>query len=170
MLGEESLPGALEGRIIVRVKVVEAEHSIPALLEGQRAMRPDEPGSPGDEDGEPVWAAGRGGVPHLLLPGGTADRWRPTGESLVGKEGAAVGVSVGEGRVVEGEEEDEDEGDEEGGPEEELRGGVEELGAVDSPDVAVVPLELVGRLARVRRRSHCWRSGGGEGKSRRMAP
>lgn len=169
MLGEESLPGALEGRVVVGVKVVEAEHSVPTLFEGKRAMRPNEPGSPGDEDREPIGAAGRGGVPHLLLPGGTTDRRRPAGERLVGQEGAAVGVSVGEGRVVEGEEEDEDECDKEGGPEEELRGGVEELRAVDSPDVAVVALELVGRLARVWRRGH-WRSGGGEGKSKRMAP
>lgn len=59
-------------------------------------------------------------------------------------------VVGGEGWVVEGEEEDEDEGDKEGDAEEELGGGLEELGAVDAADVAVVALQL-GGFAGVRR-------------------
>lgn len=92
----------------------------------------------------------------LFLPCSTTDTGNRT--EAVGEEGTTVGVEGaggGEGRVVEGEEEDEDEGDEESGAEEKLRGGAEELSAVDSTDVTIVSFYLVRCLACVGRRCHC---------------
>lgn len=95
---------------------------------------------------------------HLLLPGGPAhsSAVKSRGEEIVGGVDVVCPAAhmVGERRVIDGEEKDEDEGDEEGGSEEELGGGVEELGAVDSAEVAVVALQLYG-LACIWRRRHC---------------
>jgi len=135
---EHCLPGAFKGRVVVVVEVVKPQDTVAALLQGQGAVAAHEARSPSDKDGEAVGAAGGGGVADLLLPGAEGGG----GEEVVGVgvEVAVGGVGGGEGRVVEGEEEDEDECDQESGAEEEFGGGVEELGAVESPDVAVVSL------------------------------
>ena len=61
------------------------------------------------------------------------------------------GAAVGEWVVVECEEEEEDESDEECCSEEDFGRGVEDFGAVNLAEVAVVPLQL-HRLACIRRR------------------
>lgn len=136
VLGQHCLASALEGGVVVCVEVVETQHTVSPSFEGERAVAADEASRPRDEDGEAVGAARSGGVAELLLPGAECG-----GEKVrVGVEMAVGGV--GEGRVVEGEEENEDECDEKGGAEEELGGGVKQLCAVHSSYVAVVSLQL----------------------------
>lgn len=107
VLGEELLPRAFEGRVVVGVEVVKAEDAIAALLEGEGAVRADETGGAGDEDGEAVGAAGGGGFADLLLPGGAAAVEGGREEAVGGVEVVGVGGGGGgEGRVVKGEEED----------------------------------------------------------------
>lgn len=118
VLGQHCLAGALQRGVVVGVEVVQTQHPVPPSFEGEGAVAADEARSPGDEDGEAVGAARGGGVAHLLLPGAECG-----GEEVgVGVEMAVGGV--GEGGVVEGEEEYEDQGDEKGGAEEELGRGV----------------------------------------------
>jgi len=118
VLPQHCLAGSLEGGVVVGVEVVQTQNPVPPPFQGERAVAPDEARRPRDEDGEAVGAARSGGVADLLLPGAECG-----GEEVgVGVEVAVGGV--GEGRVVEGEEEYEDECDEEGGAEEELGGGV----------------------------------------------
>ncbi|PON55616.1 LOW QUALITY PROTEIN: hypothetical protein PanWU01x14_186840 [Parasponia andersonii] len=142
--GQEGLAGPLQRGVVVVIEVVEAEHAVAPLFQGEGAVRPDEAGGAGHQDGHSAGAARGGRVADLLLPGGAADPAAVEGggeEVVAGVEAAGVAVGVvGEGWVVEGEEEDEDEGDEECGAEEELGGSVKELGAVDSSQVAVVAL------------------------------
>lgn len=156
VLLQHGLPCPLQRRVVVGVEIVESQHAVAPLLERERAVGPDEPGGTGDEHRHSVGPLGGRGVSDLLLPRGTADSPAVEGggeEVRVVEVVGPAGVVRRERRVVEGEEEDEDEGDEEGGAEEELGGGIEQLGAVDSAEVAVVALELYG-LACIRRRSH----------------
>ena len=67
---EERLAGALQGRVIVIVEVVEAEDAVAAALEGRGDVRADEAGGAGDEDGDAVAGADAGGGADPLLPGG----------------------------------------------------------------------------------------------------
>ena len=106
---EHCLTGAFQGGIVVAVEVVEPENAVAAFFEGKGAVAADEASGAGDEDGEAVGAARGGGVADLLLPGGEGGGG---GEEVgVGVEVAVGGEVWGEGRVVEGEEEDEDECD-----------------------------------------------------------
>lgn len=80
----------------------------------------------------------------LFLPSGASR----AGAVKSGGEEVTVGVRVvtstgfviGEWWVIESEEEDEDQSDQKGHSEKKLRRSIEELRAVDSPEIAVVPL------------------------------
>lgn len=61
------------------------------------------------------------------------------------------GAAIGEWRVVDGEDEDEDKSYEKRCSEKNFRRSVENFGAVNLPEVAIVPLQL-HRLACIRRR------------------
>ena len=113
VFGQQSLTRSFQRRVVVLVKVVEAEDAIAALLQSEGAVGSDEAAGASDEDGEPVGAAGSGGVADLLLPG-------RAGAVEGGGEEVVVGVDVGgvvgrrKRRVVEGEEEDKHQRDQKG--------------------------------------------------------
>ncbi|KAF7837025.1 hypothetical protein G2W53_005507 [Senna tora] len=150
VLGKKRLSGSLEGGIVVVVEVIEAEDTVAALLEGERAMSTDKAGGAGDEDGHAVGAAGGGGMADLLLPGGAGAVEGGGEEVVVGVD--MVGI-IRKGRVIEGKEEDEDKSNEKSSTEEKLRGSIEKLSAVKPPKIAVVTLYFNG-LASVWRGTH----------------
>uniref|UniRef100_A0ACD6ADL9 Uncharacterized protein n=1 Tax=Avena sativa TaxID=4498 RepID=A0ACD6ADL9_AVESA len=130
---EQPLPRALEGRVVVGVEVVKAEHAVAARPERQRAVRAHEPGGARHQHRHAPVPPRRGAPPHLSLPRGAAVRRRRRRPEQVpvprrrprggrgGRGGGGEAEGVGEeGGVVHGEEADERERGEDGGAEEEL--------------------------------------------------
>ncbi|CAL9106852.1 unnamed protein product, partial [Musa acuminata var. zebrina] len=60
--------GLLQRGVVVAIEVVEADHAVAALAEGEGDVGADEPSSTGDKHGEAAGAADGGGGPDLLLP------------------------------------------------------------------------------------------------------
>ncbi|CAA7396200.1 unnamed protein product [Spirodela intermedia] len=127
-LGEQHLAAPLQRGVVVGVEVIEPQHAVAALLQGQRAVGAHEARGAGDQHRHPPRPVRRRGLPHLALPRGA-----PHGGAAPGVEGrgqeapmggvgdAGRGVGGGQRGIVDGEEEDEDEGGEEGAAEDELR-------------------------------------------------
>lgn len=159
--GEERGAAALEGRVVVVVEVVEAEHAVPSAAKRGGGVAADEPRGARDEDGVAPGAPDARRRPYLLLPGGAA----PGGGGRGGRvEGAARGLGRGPrgGRRGGEEEEGEEEGEGADGPEGELgeercrRGVVVARG--QAVVVVVVELRLDGRRA-ARRGGRAGRAG-----------
>ncbi|CAL9161751.1 unnamed protein product, partial [Musa hybrid cultivar] len=144
---EQRLAGALEGRVVVPIKVVKAEDAIAAALEGGGHVHPDEPRGAGDEDGRAAGVSPHpGGRPHALLPRGAAPRGHLEGgapDARRSRRGSKRIRDSGRGGGAGGEEEEgKEEGEGEEGPENELGDGIGMVpaGEEEARVVAVVGL------------------------------